>query len=60
MKIDAEWMEYDQMTFSEIRVRTRGARGTKAEAHKPGSTVHFGETFFSEVYIPVWRRAVFK
>lgn len=55
VKIGSEWIQYSEITFDEIRVSGRGARGTKKASHKNGATVHFGETFVTEVRIPVYR-----
>ena len=60
VKIDGEWIEYEGRTYDEIRARKRGVRGTKAKPHTAGAEVHFGETFVTEVRLPVVRAAVYK
>lgn len=60
VKIDSEWIEYEGRTYDELKVKTRGARGTKAAPHKQGAVVHFGETFVTEVRLPAYRPAASK
>ncbi|MBI2901928.1 MAG: prepilin-type N-terminal cleavage/methylation domain-containing protein [Planctomycetes bacterium] len=60
VKIDAEWIEYDERTYDSIRARRRGARGTKAKPHDTGAIARFGETFVTEVRIPAFRHAVIR
>ncbi len=55
VKIDSEWIGYSDVTFDEIRVSQRGARGTRSSKHGNGSTVHYGETFVTEIRLPVYR-----
>ncbi len=55
VKIGSEWIAYSDLTFDEIKVSLRGARGTKKDGHKNGATVHYGETFVTEVRLPVHR-----
>lgn len=57
VKIDQEWIEYADKTTNELVTLKRGQRGTKPAPHAVGSPVHFGETFITEVRLPVWREA---
>jgi len=57
VKIDGEWIEYGDKTSSDLSQLRRGQRNTKAASHAVGSAVHFGETFTSEVRMPVSREA---
>jgi len=57
IKVDAEWMEYGGMTLNELTGLKRGLRGTARQSHQTHSVVHFGETFTTEVRIPVYREA---
>ncbi|MHC4607613.1 MAG: hypothetical protein ACYTAF_11915, partial [Planctomycetota bacterium] len=58
VKIEKEWIEYRALGPSQIMVKKRGARGTKAARHAAGMRVHFGQTFTAEVCIPAYREAV--
>lgn len=60
VKVGSEWIEFEDRTFDEIKVRRRGARGTKAQPHAQGQDVRFGDTFVTEVRLPVYRPATFK
>lgn len=60
VKVGNEWIEYEDRSYDEIRVRRRGARGTKAQPHAQGQDVRFGDTFVTEVRLPVYRPATFK
>ncbi len=55
VKIGSEWIAYSDVDFDEIRISQRGARGTKASKHLNGATVHYGETFVTEIRLPVYR-----
>jgi hypothetical protein len=57
VKIDGEWIEYRDKTTSDLASIKRGARNTKAASHSVGAPVHFGETFTTDVKLPVWREA---
>lgn len=57
VKIDGEWIEYGEKSTNDLSQLKRGARHTKAAAHPVGTGVHFGETFTTEVRIPVHREA---
>ncbi|RPH50392.1 MAG: hypothetical protein EHM91_02070 [Planctomycetota bacterium] len=57
VKIGNEWIEYREKTTNDLAQLRRGRRGTKPQAHAPGSPVHFGETFTTEVRLPVYREA---
>jgi hypothetical protein len=55
VKIGSEWIAYSDITFDGLKVSKRGARDTKSSEHRNGSTVHYGETFVTEVRLPVYR-----
>jgi hypothetical protein len=57
VKIDSEWIEYGEKSTNDLSQLKRGARHTKPAAHAVQSPVHFGETFTTEVRIPVCREA---
>jgi len=57
VKIDSEWIEYGEKTTSDLSQLKRGIRHTKPAPHAAGTPVHFGETFTTEVRIPVFREA---
>jgi len=57
VKIDGEWIEYGEKTTNDLSQLKRGARHSKAASHAVGTPVHFGETFTTEVRIPVFREA---
>jgi hypothetical protein len=57
IKVDDEWIEYGEKTSSDLSQLKRGVRHTKPVAHAMGAPVHFGETFTTEVRIPVYREA---
>lgn len=57
VKVEGEWIEYGEKTSSTLGSLKRGVRNTKAAAHKSGTPAHFGETFTTEVRIPVYREA---
>jgi hypothetical protein len=57
VKIDGEWIEYGEKTSNDLSQLRRGMRHTKAAAHPVGAPVHFGETFTTDVRIPVYREA---
>ena len=57
VKIDGEWIEYGDKTLNALSGLRRGQRNTKAATHAVGTAVHFGETFMTEVRLPVVREA---
>jgi len=57
VKIDDEWIEYREKTTSDLLSVRRGLRNTKPAAHSLGAPVHFGETFTTDVKLPVMREA---
>lgn len=56
-KIEEEWIEYGGKTDTDLTDLKRGARGTKASSHPAGTAVRFGETFTTDVRLPVYREA---
>lgn len=57
VKVGSEWIEYQDLTHSEIVVKRRGARGTKPAPHAAGEPIRYGPTFVAEVRLPVHREA---
>lgn len=57
IKVDGEWIEYGEKTTNDLSQLKRGVRHTKAGVHAVGSPVHFGESFTTELRIPVYREA---
>ncbi len=57
VKIGNEWIEYRDKTTNDLGQLRRGQRNTKPQSHPVGSPVHFGETFTTEVKLPVHREA---
>jgi len=57
VKIDDEWIEYREKTTNDLVTLKRGQRNTKAASHPLSTPVHFGETFTTEVKLPVMREA---
>lgn len=57
VKIGAEWIEYAGKTSTELTGLRRGRRDTAAAPHPAGAAVRFGETFTTEVRLPVYREA---
>lgn len=57
VKIENEWIEYREKTTNDLTGIRRAQRGTKIGTHPVGTPVHFGETFTTEVKIPVAREA---
>jgi hypothetical protein len=57
VKIDDEWIEYREKTTSDLVSLRRGQRNTKPASHSLGAGVHFGETFTTDVMVPVMREA---
>lgn len=57
VKIEGEWIEYRDKTSEDLVGIRRGVRNTKAASHPLGTPVSFGETFTTEVRIPVYREA---
>ena len=56
-KIGGEWIEYKEKTTNDLTGLRRGQRNTKPGSHPIGTPVHFGETFTTEVKVPVAREA---
>ena len=57
VKIEGEWIEYKEKSTNDLMQLRRGQRNTKAGSHPLGTPVHFGETFTTEVKVPVYREA---
>jgi len=57
VKIGGEWIEYREKSTYDLSGLRRGQRNTKPGSHKLGTEVHFGETFTTEVKVPVYREA---
>jgi len=57
VKIGGEWIEYREKTTNDLSGLRRGQRNTKSGSHPIGTAVHFGETFTTEVKLPVYREA---
>ena len=57
VKIDGEWIEYKEKSTNDLMELRRGQRNTKPGSHPLGTPVHFGETFTTEVKVPVYREA---
>ena len=57
VKVGGEWIEYHGKTDTQLMQIKRARRGTVAGTHAPGTPVRFGETFTTEVRIPVYRAA---
>lgn len=57
VRIGGEWIEYKEKTANDLMTVRRGQRHTKPAAHQPGTPVHFGETFTTDVKLPVYREA---
>lgn len=57
VRIGGEWIEYREKTTNELVTLRRGQRNTKPRSHPAGTPVHFGETFTTEVKLPVVREA---
>jgi hypothetical protein len=57
VKIGTEWIEYGGKTDQDLTNLKRGARGTSPATHVAGTGVRFGETFTTEVRLPVFREA---
>jgi hypothetical protein len=57
VKIDGEWIEYGEKSGSDLSQLKRGVRHTKPASHGANAPVHFGETFTTEVRVPVYREA---
>ena len=57
VRIGGEWIEYREKSGNDLVTLRRGQRNTKAQAHPAGTPVHFGETFTTEVKLPVYREA---
>ncbi len=56
-KIEGEWIEYGGKTDTDLTNLRRGQRGTAPSSHPAGTGVRFGETFTTEVRLPVYREA---
>ena len=57
VKVEGEWIEYREKAGNVLSQLRRGVRNTKGTAHAVGTPVHFGETFTTEVRVPVYREA---
>jgi hypothetical protein len=57
VKIGGEWIEYKEKSTNDLMGLRRAQRNTKAGSHPIGTPVHFGETFTTEVKVPVYREA---
>jgi type II secretory pathway pseudopilin PulG len=57
VRIDSEWIEYEEKGLTELRALRRGARSTSPAAHPRDAAVRFGETFEAVFRIPVFREA---
>ncbi|MBI3858215.1 MAG: prepilin-type N-terminal cleavage/methylation domain-containing protein [Planctomycetes bacterium] len=57
VKIGGEWIEYREKTTNDLVTLRRGQRNTKPASHAIGAPVHFGETFTTDVKLPVFREA---
>src|SRR6185295_11281570 len=57
VKIGGEWIEYREKTTNDLIQIKRGQRNTRPQSHPVGTPVHFGETFTTEVRLPVFREA---
>lgn len=57
VKIEGEWLEYGGKTLTELTEVRRARRGTVAASHASLTPVRFGETFTTEVRLPVYREA---
>lgn len=57
VKVEAEWLEYGGKNLTELTEVRRGRRGTVAASHAALTPVRFGETFTTEVKLPVYREA---
>ena len=57
VKIGGEWIEYRDKSTHDLTGLRRGQRGTRPGSHPIGTAVHFGETFTTEVKLPVVREA---
>ena len=55
IRIDDEWIGYTGKEGSRLTGCVRGVRRTKASAHELNDTVHFGDTFVTDVAIPAYR-----
>jgi hypothetical protein len=57
VKIGGEWIEYREKSTNDLSGLRRGQRNTRSGSHPIGTPVHFGETFTTEVKLPVYREA---
>jgi hypothetical protein len=57
VKIGNEWIEYREKSTNDLAQLRRGQRNTRPQSHPAGTAVHFGETFTTEVKLPVYREA---
>jgi hypothetical protein len=57
VKIGTEWIEYGDMSLTELLKCRRGRMGSKAQPHAAQDVVHFGRTFTLDVRIPAYREA---
>jgi hypothetical protein len=56
-RIEGEWIEYGNKTLTELTEVRRHCRHTAAVSHAALTPVRFGETFTTEVRLPVYREA---
>jgi prepilin-type N-terminal cleavage/methylation domain-containing protein len=53
--VDHEWIEYEDVSGTRVRVKKRGARSTDASAHEGGAIVTVGRTFEAVIPMPCGR-----
>ena len=53
--VDQEWIEYEDVSGSRVRVKKRGARSTDATPHVGGAIVTVGRTFEAVIPMPCGR-----
>lgn len=53
--MDGEWIETESVSGAIVRVKNRGARGTKAGTHGVGAEVAIGRTFEATITLPAAR-----
>ncbi|HXX95151.1 MAG TPA: hypothetical protein VEN81_16125 [Planctomycetota bacterium] len=56
-RIEGEWIEYDSKTLTDLTGVRRHCRHTAAVSHAALTPVRFGDTFTTEVKLPVYREA---
>jgi len=57
VKIESEWVEYGGKGLNDLSEVKRARRGTVAVSHAAQTPVRFGETFTTELRLPVYREA---